>query len=81
MDHVDAQLRHLQPRQWAWWHEGDELRGDDVGIWGFKCPVQAAALRAGQRAAASIGASRPKSSAIGRQHRRETSGSFTGRST
>ena len=20
-------------------------RGDDVGIWGFKCPVQAAALR------------------------------------
>ena len=45
MDHVDAQLRHLQPRQWAWWHEGDELRGDDVGIWGFKCPVQAAALR------------------------------------
>jgi hypothetical protein len=27
MDHVDAQLRHLEPRQWAWWHEGDELRG------------------------------------------------------
>ncbi len=45
MDHVDAQLRHLQPRQWAWWHEGDERRGDDVGIWGFKCPVQAAALQ------------------------------------
>ena len=44
MDYVDAQLRHLQPRQWTWWHEGDELRGDDVGIWGFKCPVQAAAL-------------------------------------
>jgi hypothetical protein len=45
MDHVDAQLRHLQPRQWAWWHEGDELRSDDVGVWGFKCPVQAVALR------------------------------------
>jgi hypothetical protein len=24
---------------------GDELRGEDVGIWGFKCPVQAAALQ------------------------------------
>jgi hypothetical protein len=45
MDHVDAQLRDLQPRQWAWWREGDELRGDDVGIWGFKCPVQATALQ------------------------------------
>jgi hypothetical protein len=45
MDYVDAQLRHLQPRQWTWWHEGDERRGDDVGIWGFKCPVQAASLR------------------------------------
>ena len=45
MDHVDTQLRHLQPRQWARWHEGDERRGDDVGIWRFKCPVQAAALR------------------------------------
>ena len=45
MDHLDAQLRHLQPRQWAWWHQGDERRRDDVGIWGFKCPVQAAALR------------------------------------
>jgi hypothetical protein len=44
MDHVDAQLSHLQPRQWTWWHEGDERHGDDVGIWGFKCPVQAAAL-------------------------------------
>ena len=38
MDRVDAQLRYLEPRQWAWWHEGDERRGDDVGIWGFKCP-------------------------------------------
>jgi hypothetical protein len=44
MGHVGAQLRHLQPRQWAGWHEGGERRGNDVGIWGFKCPVQAAAL-------------------------------------
>jgi hypothetical protein len=29
MDHVDAQLSHLQPRQWAKWHEGDERREDD----------------------------------------------------
>src|SRR5260370_41655016 len=45
MDHVDAQLRHLEPRQWAWRHEGEELRGADVGIWRIKCPAQAAALR------------------------------------
>jgi hypothetical protein len=45
MDHVDAQLRQLKPGSWTWWHEGDERRCDDVGIWGFKCPVQAAALQ------------------------------------
>jgi hypothetical protein len=45
MGPVDVQLRHLEPWQWAWWHEGDERHGDDVGIWGFKCPVQAAALQ------------------------------------
>jgi hypothetical protein len=24
MDHVDAQRRHVPPRQWAWWHEDDD---------------------------------------------------------
>ena len=32
MNHVDAQLRQLKPGEWAWWHEGDERRGDDVGV-------------------------------------------------
>ncbi|MBX9942942.1 MAG: hypothetical protein K2Y40_02575 [Reyranella sp.] len=44
--HVDAQLRHLAaPRDKAQWFEGSELRGDDVAVFAFRCPLQAAVLR------------------------------------
>ena len=80
MDHVDAQLRQLQPGQWAWWHEGDELRGDDVGIWGFKCPVQAAVLQDWSTLAVLIGVSRRNSRLIDRRGRVRTGGESTGQS-
>ncbi len=46
MKHVDVQLRHLKFDDWCLWHDGNERRGDDVGIWGFGHAEEAEALRA-----------------------------------
>jgi len=81
MDHVDAQVRHLEPRQWTWWHEGDEGMGMTLGSGVSNVRCRQRRCGTGQRAAALIGASRPNSRPIGRQHSRKTSGSFTGQST
>ncbi len=43
MGHVDDQLNYLEPiKDVAPRHIGNELRGDDVGVYSFKCAVQAA---------------------------------------
>lgn len=47
MHHVEARLDHLKyGRDVGSWHTGNEIRGDFAGVWGFTCPVQAAALQA-----------------------------------
>src|SRR3954470_20305229 len=45
MGYVDAQIAYLRGgQQTAWWHVGDERKGEDFGVYGFYCPVHAAVL-------------------------------------
>lgn len=46
MSHVDGQLDYLEyGKEKAWWHVGNEVKGEDFGVYGFKCPVHAAVLQ------------------------------------
>lgn len=46
MSHVDNQLDYLEyDKEKAWWHVGNEVKGTDFGVYGFKCPVHAAVLQ------------------------------------
>lgn len=46
IDHVDGQLDYLdRGRTWLGGVSGNDMRGDDAGVYGFKCPVPAAVLR------------------------------------
>ena len=42
--HIEHQLRHLSRDEYASWHEGDQARGNHVGVWGFRCAAQAGCL-------------------------------------
>lgn len=47
LHHVEARLSHLsyERGEVGHWHTGSDLTGDFVGVWGFACAPQAAALR------------------------------------
>ncbi|MCF8533074.1 MAG: hypothetical protein K9G48_08730 [Reyranella sp.] len=46
MGYVDGQLDYLDGgNDFGAWHVGDERRDEDVGVYGFKCPVHAAILQ------------------------------------
>lgn len=45
IQHVDRRVLHLEQQvDFASWHEGSDRTNDFVGVWGFRCPVQACAL-------------------------------------
>lgn len=42
--HINHRVRHLSREEFGDWHEGDQGRANYFGVWGFKCPAQAACL-------------------------------------
>jgi len=80
MDHMDAQVRQLQPRQWDGGTKATSGVGMTLGSGVSNARCRRRRCRTGQRAAALIGAFHPNSRLISRRHRRKTSGSFTGQS-